>query len=278
MMALIGGLVMAVGSSFGKFLKVEYAGLVKLVLPPLMIAVGVGWLLSPRILMSSSLLSARNWRAVRGNDLPGQCVYQALLLAVVLLVFVNTLIYGEDSFDQAEVGAGHSGKSGRVVFRFSFACLIVATLWAVEITCGIFGLSGHSHEWIALVVFAVFALMDFNLYRSIKLHLKFISDNDFGSSVEVQIKQSELSLKAQNFLAQLLFVDIPVVLGIAVVLGLLNLFLDRSPALGVPGDRSAEAYLRGLATGAVVMHMAASQAIFFLIYLRYHIQRFRLMN
>jgi hypothetical protein len=252
-----------------EFLKSEYFGLLKLSVPPLAIAAGVCLLLNEKILISNSKFSARNWPTVRANDVPGQCIYQTLLLAVVSLVFVNTLIYGEDSFDQAEVGAGHS----RVVHRFSLACVVVALIWGSDIIWGNLGLSNHSHEYIALIVFVVFVFMDWSLYNNGRSQLALLKppvDDVQGR------KRAELALKAENFLLQLLFVDLPVVLGIGVTLILLNVFLDGSPALGVRGDRSAEAYLRGLATGAVVMHMAASQAIFFFIYTKYHVQKFRL--
>lgn len=246
-----------------EFCRAEMKNMLKIVVPPILVIAFMVALLYCTNNFLDNPLNARKWPTLK-DDNSGQYVYQILLLSVVALIALNTVAYAFDNIEQARAGRVKKSGGAYLVMFLVIICIFATMFWGFELIWGVMGLSGHMHEVIAMVIFAVFAIIDYSLYRD--AHALALMGEQSGQPADPESK-----LRAQNFLFQLIFVDLPVVLGIIAVL-LLLVLIENSPALG--SDSGARAYLRGFATGAVVMHMAASQTIFLLIYCHYYYVKF----
>jgi hypothetical protein len=217
--------------------------------PVIAITAGVNFL-KYTTLMSYDLRNVRRWPSVDPATTPGLCILHSLLFATVLLVLLNTLAYLRDAFNHQRV----------LVLILYFLSLSLAILWGTEIYFGwttalIIGrmrdVAFHLHEIVTIILFLLFAIMDGLLYRALK-------------SVPKPITEKQ-HLEHLAYGLQFLAVDIPVVIGIAVVIFVSHFFLENSLAIGK--SLAGASFDVGFRAGALIMHLALSQVVFAAIYL-----------
>jgi hypothetical protein len=134
----------------------------------------------------------------------------------------------------------------------ALAVAIIATLvvvfWLVDTVVSLLPANGAKHEVFGLCVFASFAVIDWLLEHNARSVLGTIPDR-FG--------RSRLEAEAEYYGGQALFTDLPVVVGMAVLLTVEQL-LSSLPAF-------TQAFSNGFRTGGVAMHLAYSQFVFLVL-------------
>lgn len=202
------------------------------------------------------------------------------LASTIVLVLVGTLEF----VIEAKASDAHT-KAAKVLTMLSIA---LAVLWALALFTTDARLQalaiGHGVEAMAAVIFLLFLLIDWLFLLSLKKRLAAqpaAAPRGKGSHANHSERES-LLLKREFIVNSILFVDVPVLIGIGIIYGV-SVYVDSQPVFFQLTSRGAsifsagsdtqrhalvEVFLRGLTTGALVMHVAFSQMVFGFIKMR----------
>lgn len=222
-------------------------------------------------------------------DPRGVAVLRILLFATALLVAWNTALYVKDVYKAVErASEADGGRAWRRFCSIFGVLLLFSTLvWAATIYAVPQWLVGKTHEYIILFLFGSFAVIDVILGRNFRqlaenrraqaiadsTEISNLSEDTSREWVLPKIKQeqelldkhhreaAEYKIDEAYFRYQLLFVDIPVVIGIVLVIAFQAVLLDRADQSKQPSF----AFLKGYATGSLVMHLVLSQVVFLIV-------------
>lgn len=222
-------------------------------------------------------------------DPRGIAVLRILLLATALLVAWNTAIYVKDVYKAVERASEKDGgrASRRFCSIFGVMLLFGTLVWAITIYAVPQWLVGKTHEYVILGLFGSFATIDVILGRNFRQlamdrrtqaiadssEITHLSEDVSKDWVRNKIKEeqelldrhqreaAEYMIDEAYFRYQLLFVDIPVVIGILLVIAFQALLLDQASII----TRPSFAFLKGYATGSLVMHLVLSQVVFLIV-------------
>jgi|GEM_PF-4657198 len=247
---------------------------------------------------------ARSWVDFfnfKSNDLGSKspfsmdAVMYISLLATIILILLGTAEYLWEIRE-----ASRSDKYAKGAFFITFFSVLLTCFWAAVIilsnNANLWFLAGrgtphHGIEIMSLIIFFMFAIIDLFFWVSLKREFKNAKDRlmrvaksanedeeTFKTRKEHLVLQHKDADSKQMFsLESLLFIDLPVVIGVIIVL-LLSDHLINEPGLQTLTDygrqyfgsdfnvkeeeKVFEAFIHGFSTGAVVMHLAFSQLIF----------------
>jgi len=172
-------------------------------------------------------------------------LYVILTITTAILIILNTALYLWEAEKKKSIQLA-------VAWILTFVSEIFTTLWVMKLFNG-WDWGKFADEVVPLLIFIVFVFVDFINYReaSIKRNLHdSYSCNEKGKNKEDEAIE-------QFALNQVLFVDIPVVIGVAFAI-VLAVYLDRT-------FTELEHYLHAFFSGAIVMHLVVSQIIYFII-------------
>jgi hypothetical protein len=181
-------------------------------------------------------------------------IYYVLLAPVVVMVFMNTILYANEVVKAADTSipttSGGITKSARFRRICQLGLLLAASVngtWMVFVP--LIPAGGHFHELMAFALFTMFLGLDLLMYRSYLLEAQHCASDEH--SRERFLKQ------ADYFKKQCAYVDLPVVIGLLVV----GLFV-----VGVGHFfQIEEQFFMAFVSGATLMHLVTSQIIFLII-------------
>lgn len=186
-------------------------------------------------------------------------VYRLCVVTTAVLLFLNNvLIYMHETRRAAEranpnMRVGESLRSS--AFWFSFASTLVVIAWILDALVSFVDAELRKNELIGIVLFALFASIDLLLSRNAAKQERLEHDS---------VQRERHRAAKDYYVGQVLFTDLPVVGGMAVLL-LLTWMMSNSVQLQPSFDH-------GLSTGGVAMHVAYSQVVFLGLTYRYRLE------
>ena len=184
-------------------------------------------------------------------------IHAALAATTALLIFLNTAVYLYEARSEGKKSAAR--KRLTIAFISTLFCEVITLLWLgklVLVPANKF--PKLIDEYIPLAIFSVFILVDFLTWSAHCAERKLLE----VEKIPITLKENAINIEFAKY--QLLLVDLPVVTGIISALVLGAEFEARFSNIAT--------YLEAFFTGAVVMHLAASQIIFFILSIQRGIQ------
>jgi hypothetical protein len=235
-----------------------------------------------------------------GDDRNSVAVLRLLLFATSFLVFFNTLVYFCDVHFAVE--QANANDNGLILRRrctiFALITLIATIFWPFTIIFFPQWLVGKEHEYAILGLFISFGVIDATLCKNWR---KLQTDReskakDCSQKIEALPKSAdkndanikklhedytknnneamEFQINADYFKNQFWFVDVPVFVGISLVIGFQMGLLDEAK----PKIEPTFAFHKGFAAGSLVMHLVLSQVIFIIVSAKYLLRMQTLEN
>ena len=258
--------------TFGDFLR-ENPARVMLGVGPLVISALSIWLMGCTSAMSPGFCNVRTWAWYASDQIAtpvgfNESYLHLLILFVVLLIIWNTFAYLIDSLD----------RTARVAHWLNIVSLLVAAAWLIHVYSGWI-------EWpyvddvAAALVFTLFVLVDWRMYRSSRKATTAEPQPNVpkkGAVVDKEAAKLEKKLRKKQqvevakferlaYLLQIWAVDLPVLFGLLCAAIATSFVFHRGPKTGL--DPASSAFDVGFHTGTLVMHLAISQFIFYIIYI-----------
>jgi hypothetical protein len=176
-------------------------------------------------------------------SLQAKVIQGIFILTTYLFIALNTLMFLKEN----RKAIGTHGNKGLLTLAWWITLIgfAVTIIWATKVYRGWDSdwMGDFADELVALVIFTAFGIVDWLNWRTY-------------AKIDTMSAQTD----SKFALNQLLLVDIPVVAGLLSSLCLANHVNHRF--------RDSGQYLAGFCSGAAVMHLAASQAIFFILAVR----------
>jgi hypothetical protein len=242
------------------------------------------------LISDASILNFKTKSAQDGSVMYVTAEFYVCMISAALVIFLSNWRFLREIPVQALEHAAMRGEDQQRVskyhaaaFDLSILSLIVTLLWVIKLIWAVkFQRFGFADEIIALSIFILFCIIDvLFLFSSIGTirRAKIMTSLPLGrESKEKKLKS--LDLTRRFFHDSLWYVDIPVVLGISIVLWLsffseshfnsLGLTLEGLRAFGegfTPQQQRSvfEIFIVGISSGATVTHLVVSQFIFGLL-------------
>jgi len=178
-----------------------------------------------------------------------------------------------------------TSKYHSIALVLTGACLLLIPLWALRLISNVhipfLDLGPRSDEYTALFIFILFCLIDALFFRSCMTTIGHIKGRPIESGEKERAKRQgleSLTLQSRLFNDSFWYVDVPVVIGVSIVLWLSGfsethfdslgkLTMAGSTKFGVAfGSDQQHAvfalFLTGITAGATVTHLVVSQLIF----------------
>lgn len=194
----------------------------------------------------TSLVNPSNWSSVGHNSSYELPTYYSLLLSTACFVLLNTFVF----LNQTPASKDNGAFSNPNIF--TMLSILATVIWIITILFVEHGRFQHFHEKIVLFIFVLFSIIDYMLWNISKKNIISIENdilnrtkriksyNDGSDSypeAELNELKSELSgfndkkREAQNEsewgMAQLWLIDIPVCIGLLVMLGFSIIWSDN---------------------------------------------------
>jgi hypothetical protein len=239
------------------------------------------------LISDESFLNFKNNSKHDGSVMYVTAEFYVCMASAALVIFLSNWRFLKEipiqAIEQAAVGGQihqRVSKYHETAFNLSIVSLILTLLWVIKLVWAIkFRWFGFADEVIALVIFVLFCAIDIlflvSSYTTIQ-RAKNMADLPLGrENREREIKSLDLTFHL--FHDSLWYVDVPVVLGVSIVL-LLSFFSENNFAsLGLTPEgviafgkdftlqqqRSVLGiFIVGISSGATVTHLVVSQFIF----------------
>lgn len=234
------------------------------------------------------------------------------VLYISLFATILLIIFGTLEFFIGILDAQKGDKYARKAFYFTLLSFPLSLVWVGALFINdprVWPITGHGlgHgiELWSVLIFSLFAAIDYLFGKSVKQEMKTIQDrtpsDDNQDQHKIELAKKSLDLKYQFVRGSLLFIDIPVLFGLVMVFFLSWYFIntpelheltqegrrcfggDFDEARNCFGEminvterqKVFQSFMHGFSTGAIVMHLAFSQLIFGILKSRDIHQRYK---
>ena len=213
---------------------------------------------------SNGILDAQTWPLQSGGGstpdstgiAEGLAIYRLFVFCTALLILLNNSFLYLPDISKASEEADPSNPGGRLARKAAFAMGIVVTaaivVWLLDTWKSvIFPAQGMKNEIIGVVFFSLFAGIDLLLWHNCRQRERV--EEDDSSRIRMKIEK-------EFYGSQVLFADLPVVVGLGVVWLIGHDLIHLTTNGGT--------FINGFRSGAVGMHLAYSQFVFVVLVLR----------